>query len=252
MTTNLESRLAAAQAEGLAPNVHRWLAFLGVQPGDVIELQALGIPAKYGAAQTKYAHARSSDDVLRLLADAERWTPHATGVYMIANRCDPRIVARSEPNRWHVAGKGTSTSDRDILERRVLPIDLDVERPSGISATNEEVARAFDVARAVLARLEPAVGAGALAVGHSGNGVQILVALDGLAEGTEVHGAVKSILASLSALHGTDAIKVDCSLSDAKRILPAWGTMKRKGAGGGERPHRRTALVALGAAEQTA
>lgn len=248
---NLDQRLSEAQAEGLEPNVLRWLAFLGVAAGDVVELQALGVPARYGKPQTRYAHATSSADVLRLLSEAERWPSPASGLYMIANRCDPRVAARSEPNKWHVAQQGHSTSDRDILARRVLPIDLDVERPSGISATDAEVALAFEVAHAVVERLVPVVGLEALAVGHSGNGVQILVSLDAIPEEPEVLADVKAILAALAALHATDAIKVDCSLCDAKRILPAWGTMKRKGAHTDVRPHRRTGLIRLAEAVQT-
>lgn len=237
----LIERIAAAQAEGLASNVQRWLDFLGVVPGDIVEVQALGIVTRTRRGDSRYAHATSSAHALRLLVEAERW--NASGLYMIANRCDPRVAARSTPNEWHVAQQGTGTSDRDILARRTLPIDLDVSRPSGISATDAEVAQAFEVADAVLERIAAIVDPRAIGVGHSGNGIQLHVALASIPEDDDVHRAVKGILAALDILHSTAAIKVDRSLSDPKRILPAWGTTKRKGAHTDERPHRTTAIV---------
>lgn len=79
---------------------------------------------------------------------------------------------------------------------------------------------------------------------HSGNGRQIHIALAFLAQSEEVKTLVQQVLASLDALFSTQEVAVDRSLCDAKRILPACGTVKRKGAPNVvERPHRQTAIV---------
>ncbi|MFZ8528425.1 hypothetical protein ACO1NJ_13970, partial [Staphylococcus aureus] len=55
---------------------------------------------------------------------------------------------------------------------------------------------------------------------------------------------LKELLAALHARFATSSVKIDCAVSDAKRLMPAFGTHKRKGvAGDPERPHRRTAFV---------
>jgi hypothetical protein len=59
----------------------------------------------------------------------------------------PGCLARS-PNGVEEYCK-TSTSDRDIIRRHWLPIDVDPVKPTGISATDCEVASARDVAREV-------------------------------------------------------------------------------------------------------
>ncbi len=51
----LRERLDSAANEDLSANITRFLRFLGHADGDVIELQALGVPGKYAPVQ------RSSD-----------------------------------------------------------------------------------------------------------------------------------------------------------------------------------------------
>ena len=49
----LLEQLEAAAAEGLAPNLRRFLAFLGWTEGEVFELQALHVPADKSAGRWK-------------------------------------------------------------------------------------------------------------------------------------------------------------------------------------------------------
>ena len=236
-----EAELLAACEEGLEPNVRRWLRFADVRSGDVVELQALEVPQERGAPASLFAHASSMGAVVRLLS--EPWTKRSAALYQILNRVDPRIAARDTPNTWHRAKKAASTTDRDIAERVVLPIDLDVERPRGTSASADELGRAVVLADVVYAHLAALVGKDALAFGHSGNGRWIAIALDRLPETKELNGLVRDVLAALAALHDTPPVHVDVACSDAKRLGPAWGTQKRKGQPSDERPHRMTGVV---------
>jgi len=240
---DLESRLLAAQGESLAANMRRWLAFVDARPGDVIELQALEVPARRGPVESRFAHATSSGQAIHLLTQAEAWQPHAPAIYQIINRLDPRVGGRAEPGKWHRAGRG-GTSDRDVAARMVLPIDVDVERPHGISTDAVELARSVDVADAVHAHLARLVPIESIAYGHSGNGRWLALALDAVPADVATKTIVKDILDALNRLHGRPGeVKIDPAVCDAKRLGPAWGTTKRKGVPTDERPHRRTAVV---------
>lgn len=237
----LETELATACGEGIEPNVKRWLRFAGVGSGDVVELQALDVPQERGAPASLFAHATSLGAVVRLLS--EPWARRAPALYQILNRVDPRIAGRDTVDTWHRAKKGASTTDNDIVARVVLPIDLDVERPRGTSASAAEVAGAVARADVVYRCLSDLIGSDALALGHSGNGRWIAIALDRLEETKELGTLVREILAALAALHNAAPVHVDVACSDAKRLGPAWGTRKCKGSASAERPHRMTGIA---------
>ncbi len=241
---NHAATLAAALAapSPLTEQVQRWLAFRGLAPGEWIELQALDVEeggSSYTA--TKCAYANDEATLARLYQEGDRL--RCPGVYTIANRIDDAVASRQTPGRWFTAKKGRSTTDRDVTHRRVIFVDVDYERPTGTAATDHQVEEAHQVAARVYADLASLLPPGALAFGHSGNGRSIFIALACLPATPELATLVKGILAALKERHETATVKIDPSVSDEKRLAPAFGTMKRKGNGEGERPHRRTALV---------
>ena len=240
----LEERLAAAQAERGTPNLLRQLEFIGVAEGEHVELQVLGVHRRPGDSfpVTRAVHA-SRANAARLLGDAERWT--AQGAYIITGQLKPAVETRhARPGCWFDVPKRGGTTDSDIASRRILPIDFDVARVAQTSATDAEMALAVPPALRCWEFLADMVGEGALAYLHSGNGRQIHVALDAIESTEEVTKLVASILHGLDALFSTEAVKIDVALSDPKRLVPACGTTKKKGAAGIlERPHRRTAIV---------
>lgn len=237
----LLQRLEAAAAEGLSANTTRFLRFLGHQDGEVMELQALGVPGKY-ASTNHFTHARTVAGALAALEQAEQRM--AMGVYVLFNAVDPAVSTRAASGAWHVARRGESTTDRDVRGRRALYIDVDAERVSGTSATDEELQHAFARAADILGWLEGRVPAGAIGIGHSGNGASVFLSLASLPERPELALSIKAFLAGLSHRFSDARAKVDRSVCDAKRLCPAFGTTKRKGAPGlAERPHRRTGFV---------
>src|SRR5205823_1216859 len=123
---------------------------------------------------------------------------------------------------WLEMKKGESTSDSDIRARRALFIDVDSRRPKGTSATDDQVRAALAVADMVQERIERTTGANTIAVGMSGNGASLFGLLANLLESPELHATVRGILAALRALHATAAVEIDVSVSDAKRLCPAF------------------------------
>lgn len=244
---SLITDILSAQAEGLIPNAERFVAFLGPGP---IELQILGGKERY--AENKYAHARHPQDAVRLFEVAEKQSP--TGIYVVLNEPDEAVTARSEPGQWHAQKKGEATTDADIVARRCLFVDIDWARARGTSTTDEHCALALEGAATVYSRLAQAVPTSSLGFGHSGNCGSVLVALDRLEETPLLALTIKEILYCLHVLftdpriqadkNTRNGIEIDTSVCDAKRLGPAYGTTKRKGAANNkERPHRRTAFV---------
>ncbi len=241
---SLEERLAAAQAQGLAPNLRRQLAFVG--GGEtVFELQALGVRryAQDSFEKSRAAHARSPEEAVALCDEADKLIAH--GIYLLPARLRPGVETRHVvPGRWFDVPKGGGTTDSDVAARLVLAVDFDVKRSSAISATEEEMQRSVRVAQSAWNFLAHHLGESSLAYLHSGNGRQIHVALDAVPVTEESKSAMAGVLVGLAQMFNTPEVSVDEKLFDAKRILPACGTVKKKGAAGvAERPHRRTAIV---------
>ncbi|MBI4950801.1 MAG: hypothetical protein HY908_02100 [Myxococcales bacterium] len=228
-----------APEAGDAPEAHM-RAFLRFR-GDSypVELQALDCPdGRYTV--NRFAHARDEGEAVRLAAEADAWG--APGVYVVMNAVAPAVATRSAPGRWHVARKGESTTDADITARLLLFVDVDARRPRGTSSTDEELGAARAVASQISERLIASLGPGAVAMGATGNGAALFVALE--CPDTDLP-EVKDILSALDKSYSTDRVHVDPSVSDAKRLCPAFGTVKRKGAAGvAERPHRVTSFQA--------
>lgn len=256
MTRSLLARLEAAAAEGLAPNLQRFLVFLGWVPGEVLELQALEVPRSrnpWRDGGSYVAHATTSDAILALANEVERWG--GPGVYAIFNRIAAAVAGRYQGNTWNLMQKGASTSDAEILARRLAYIDLDAVRLRGISALNDHVARTFERAELLATILRRHAPAECLGAGHSGNGAGLFVALADLPCDDDSDRLIRGLLVACKLLVGDPeaddkvrgeelrAVGIDTSVSDRKRLCPLFGTMKRKGADSTDRPHRRTAFL---------
>jgi hypothetical protein len=138
---DLRERLDSAADEGLSQNIARFLRFLGHQDGDMIELQTLGVPNKY-APTNHFTHVKTVEKAVDALEYADERDP--TGSYALFNAVDPAVATRAASGSWHVAKRRESTTDRDVRVRRALYIDVDAERTSGTSATDEELGHAVD------------------------------------------------------------------------------------------------------------
>lgn len=239
---NRADRFARAAAEGLAANVLRFLGFQGLPDGAPIELQSLDVPdGKY--FDNRVAYARNAAEAVRLATEAEGFG--APGVFFILNAIDPAAATRIVPGKWTKAKKGVSTKDSDITHRQVVYIDVDSVRPTGTSSTDAQMKSALATSELIRRRLVAAnVPESAIGLGMSGNGAAVMVALDAIPESPRLADLVSGILATLDGLFSSPTVKVDVSVSDAKRLGPVWGTTKRKGAPGiPDYPHRQSSFL---------
>jgi hypothetical protein len=168
-----------------------------------------------------------------------------SGVYWTLNPVNPDCLHRAKNHVREWASKsrgGASTSDSDILERRLLLLDFDgANRPSGISASRDELKaakrKAFDAAKFLAGR-----GWGNPIAAMSGNGYHLLYRVK-LPNDRQSSDLLKRCLASLAVMFDDGKTKIDTSVFNASRICKVYGTMARKGDDTPERPHRRSGLL---------
>jgi biotin operon repressor len=206
-------------------------SFLAVlwRPGDVREVR---IP---GPGRTDAGYFDSPD----ALAHAVEAVDGRQNVYVTVNPVDPALLARAA-NRIKARVRAT-TSDANITERRWLPIDIDPQRPSDISATEAEREAALEVTRRVWTYLD-GLGWPEPVTAMSGNGYWLLYPVE-LPNDPESKRVVDGVLAHLAGRFDTAQVSIDTTVSNAARIVALIGTLKVKGDPTKDRPHRRSGLV---------
>lgn len=158
------------------------------------------------------------------------------GIYYTPNPVDPDLAARSY-NRISPWAKLT-TMDNNILSRRWLLIDIDPERPSGISSTQTELENAFKVATTIANMLEFECGWPRPFINISGNGAHVLYKIDE-PNTEEVRDAIHRFLQTLNGRFKALGCGVDTTTFNASRIFRVPGTWARKGDNVPTRPHRK-------------
>ena len=211
------------------------LRLLGVGPGHVAEVRALGVKAGNGFTNTWNGYFDSIEAAVQAVVRL----PEAHGIYVTLNPCNPDLLARRY-NRLDRMGKDDKgTSDGEITSLCWLPIDLDPIRPSGISSSDEEhdlaLARGQEVASYLSSQGWPAP-----VVADSGNGGHLLYRVD-----LPVHDSplVKQLLEELHQQFSDPLVKVDTSVFNPSRIWKLYGTPARKGDSTLKRPHRLARLL---------
>lgn len=136
---------------------------------------------------------------------------------------------------------GSATSKNDIESRQWLPIDIDVERPSKISASDEEKEYAHKKAVEVFKFLR-SVGFPDPIVCDSSSGYHIYYPID-ISNTAENETLIKSFYSVLSSFFTDERVKIDVVVGDANRIMRLYGTWGRKGRNSKDRPHRLSKIL---------
>ncbi len=163
-------------------------------------------------------------------------------IYFVFNKIKEACKDRLQYNSMELS-KNT-TSDGDIEARTWVLIDVDPERPSGVSSTDEEKKMAKSVIDSIYKYLND-VGFSKPVICDSGNGYHLMYRVqlsnsDKFAvENTEL---VKRFLETLDFMFSMDGAKVDTSVFNAARITKLYGTIAKKGKSSDERPHRESRI----------
>jgi hypothetical protein len=151
------------------PDAIRRALSLLVEPGSVVELR---IPerGRRGIVSGYY------DDLDALAKRADFLSGTVTSVCITLNPVNRALLARAA-NRTKEYAEAT-TADTHILSCRWWLIDIDPDRPSGISSTDEEHKLDLDKAQAIVAWLWGRGWTARMLLADSGNGAHVLVRVD--------------------------------------------------------------------------
>ena len=208
------------------------------EPGDVFEIRVLDavLPnSNWEHTESGYFDYGHIDSVPNAIANFKTYA----GVYVTLNPADPALQARAN-NRFRKAKSRATTSDKNILQRRWLLVDIDPARPAGISATEQERSLAFDKAGEIIDGLS-SMGFASPIVVNSGNGTQLLYRVNLPADDG---GLIQRCLQALLPC-STEAVHIDISVHNAARISRLPGTWNRKGDSTESRPHRLAEILEI-------
>lgn len=163
-------------------------------------------------------------------------------IYFSVNEVKKACASRSQFGCF-MAVSGTATSKQDIEHRWWLPIDVDCERPSGVSSTDGEKALAHKKAGDVW-RFLKTNGFSEPIVCDSSSGYHIYVPID-MENTPEAEQTVKIFLETLANNFTDEHVKIDTVLFDPNRIIRLPGSWGRKGRNTVERPHRQAKILSV-------
>jgi hypothetical protein len=204
-----------------------------VAPGDVAEARI--ISSHYGRKRIASGYFDNAGDFARSVIDfAHGHRP--SGAYMSLNRINPALKARA-CNRINEHAEQTTT-DKDVMVRDKLYIDLDPVRPSGVSSTNDEHAAALAELAAVVEFLTDQGFPLPVIVGSSGNGGMAIYRTEPLPNDEESLALHQDVLAALAGHIRSDGVALDQSVANASRIVKIPGSVAAKGDHTPDRPWR--------------
>lgn len=160
--------------------------------------------------------------------------------YFVLNRIDERLYKRQQKDHFVCKPKET-TSDKDIEGYDWIMIDIDVERPSGITSSDEELNYAKKKANEVYAYLRDANFEKPV-VCCSGSGVHVMYKV-ALANDEENRKLIKNFLDALGMMFSDEKVHIDSVVGNPARLCRLYGSVNRKGANTEERPHRLAYIV---------
>lgn len=244
--------LLASSGDPRDVQLRRYLRFRGTVEAECVALEMLDLPnGSRLRARAALALTRDEAGVMQLAREADE-VHGPRGVYVHQNALAPHVAARYEPDQWTPLRQSEGIKAQDVSTRRAFYVDFDPVRPRDVSATRDEREWAFKRAGEFVDVLLDVLGdEGPVGLGSSGNGFQVHIALADLPNDSETEALIKKFLAVAGQLCDDKLVTVDQSVSDARRVCPAFGTAKRKGAdyqGDGippeqERPHRTTSFI---------
>lgn len=216
-----------------------------VQPGDVHEVRI--IESRKGPLRFFGTVSGYHDDEDAFVAAVEPITGQdAETVFITLNPVNPDLLSRAT-NRLQIKAK-TTTADTDVTRRRMLLLDVDPQRPAGISATDEERDAALARRDAIRAWLSEQCGwPEPRAITMSGNGGALLYMID-LPNEDAAAQLVSRVLSGIAERFDDEAVKLDTSVANAARITKIAGTIAAKGDHSERRPWRRATAAYRGGA----
>jgi hypothetical protein len=227
--TNHTSSVFSNQAD--VPGILNGLRLM-CEPGAVHELRS----PKAGKDGTISGY---FNDLAKMAEAAKALSHSVPGVYLTLNPVKTALLGRA--NNRIERRAALTTTDKDIVRRRLLLIDADADRPAGISSTDAEHEAALAKAREIRDHLT-GLGFPLPLLADSGNGGHLVYGLD-LPNDAEATKLLSDFLRALALRFSTGQVKIDEKVFNAARISKVYNTMVRKGDNLPDRPHRLSLIL---------
>lgn len=188
---------------------------------------------------------RSADALINQLS---RQDLTDSNVYLTIQKIHEGCEARRQWEHFVDVGrqKLPSTSDNDVIGYAFIPIDLDPDRPAGVSSTEAELEAAEDLSSQIITYMSDN-GYRDYIRAMSGNGYHLLFRVDIPTKNKEERDSAKqSISAMLQVLDGyfsNECCHVDVTLCNPSRVLKLYGTLAQKGRSTPDRPFRMSRIL---------
>lgn len=179
---------------------------------------------------------RDADTLIKALQKVDL---RNTNVYFTLNEINEDLYYRAQRDCFIMGGN--DTDDDNVDGFKWLFVDLDPERITGISSTDEELKKSFALAKKISAFLKD-YGFEDPVKGMSGNGAHLLYRIS--LENNDINkNLVEKCLKALSMFFDTDEVKVDTANFNPSRVCKLYGTLAQKGAHSEKRPHRMSYMI---------
>lgn len=179
---------------------------------------------------------KDADTLIKALSTVDL---RGVNVYFTLNEIDEDLYSRAQHDCFVIGGNGVD--DPDVNGIKWLFVDLDPERKTGISSTDDELKQAFALAKKIDTFLRD-YGFEEPVKGVSGNGAHLLYRIS-LVNTEENKTLLQNCLKALSMMFDTDVIKVDTGNFNPSRVCKLYGTVAQKGANTEQRPHRMSYII---------
>lgn len=204
------------------------------KPGELFEVRII-------EGKTVYSGYFKSAD--KAITEIARQRLNGKNVFITLNKVNDACYSRAQHDCFIKIYREPTTGDKEIDRYEWLLIDLDPERPAGISSTATELDAAKEKAAHVFRWLNEKGFKRPLA-GMSGNGCHLLYKID-IENTDENKSIIENVLKALDVIFSDEVIKIDTSVFNPARISKLYGTMAQKGASTDERPHRMSVLTSV-------
>lgn len=202
------------------------------------EGQLFEVRVIYGNKAIYSGYFKNADDLMNAFDELRNFED--CNIYMTLNSINAACYDRIQKNRFEKNAKAT-TSDHDVVGYDWLMIDLDPQRPSGTSSTDEQIEKAKEQGNKIYQFMRN-LGFSKPLFANSGNGVHLLYRIR-LKNSDENRKLIEMSLKTLNMLFASQEIDVDMKNFNQSRVCKLYGTTAQKGANSAERPHRMSYII---------
>lgn len=202
------------------------------------EGQLFEVRVIYGNKSMYSGYFTNADDLMRAFDELRNFAD--CNIYMTLNSINAACYDRIQKNRFEKNAKAT-TSDHDVVGYEWLMIDLDPQRPSGTSSTDEQIEKAKEQGNKIYQFMRN-LGFSKPLFANSGNGVHLLYRIR-LKNSDENRKLIEMSLKTLNMLFASPEIDVDMKNFNQSRVCKLYGTTAQKGANSDARPHRMSYII---------